>query len=290
MQLSFKAPCVKLDKLETIWLQLSNIACNIKCKHCYLDCHHDIKKKNFLSFDKIAEALSIKFDNLKNIYITGGEPFLHPKINDILRLALKKSNVKIYTNGTLLSEKKIKILKELDDNSPHHLSLRMSLDHFTEGRNDEYRARGVFKKVLNALTLAQKYNLPADVICVNLKNEDENLLRDGFVSLFEKRNLNLSLSDVKILPMLKLGTYAKYYHISDEEKQVTFDALNDFDIELLDCKNSRVLTINGIYCCPALINDPRGRLGDNLTSFVKNVYLETQTCVDCLNRKDKLFG
>lgn len=290
MQLSFKAPCVKLDKLETIWLQLSNIACNIKCKHCYLDCHHDIKKKNFLGFDKITEALAIKFDNLKNIYITGGEPFLHPKINDILRLALKKSNVKIYTNGTLLSEKKIKILKELDDNSQHHLSLRMSLDHFTEGRNDEYRARGVFKKVLNALTLAQKYNLPADVICVNLKNEDENLLRDGFVSLFEKRNLNLSLSDVKILPMLKMGTYAKYYHISDEEKQVTFDALNDFDIELLDCRNSRVLTVNGIYCCPALINDPRGRLGDNLTSFVKNVYLETQTCVDCLNRKDKLFG
>jgi len=290
MQLTYKAPCAKLEKLETLWLQLSNVACNIKCKHCYLDCHQDIRKRNFLTLDKISDALNSNLKSLQKINLTGGEPFLHPKLVDILKLSLKKANVRIYSNGTLLTEKKIKLIKEIEDNSPHHLSLRLSLDHFTEGRNDEYRARGVFKKVLNALKFAQKYNIATDLICVNLKNEDENILKEGFLSLFEKHKLNLSKDDVKIVPMLKMGHYAKYYYLSNAENHVTFQDIEDFNQDHLDCKNSRVLTINGIYSCPALVNDPRGKLGENLSSFAQNVYLETQTCYDCIKRNDKLFG
>ena len=66
MELTYKAPCAELIQLENLWFQLSNVSCNIKCKHCYLDCHHDIKKKNFLSLEKIQENLN---QNLKNFTI-----------------------------------------------------------------------------------------------------------------------------------------------------------------------------------------------------------------------------
>ena len=89
MQLTYKAPCAKLEKLETLWLQLSNVACNIKCKHCYLDCHQDIRKRNFLTLDKISDALNSNLKSLQKINLTGGEPFLHPKLVDILKLSLK---------------------------------------------------------------------------------------------------------------------------------------------------------------------------------------------------------
>jgi len=289
MQLTYNAPCAKLEKLENLWLQLSNISCNIKCKHCYLDCHHNIKKKNFLSFEKISEFFSNDFRDLKKIYLTGGEPFLHPKINDILRLTLNINNVCVYSNGTLLTEKKIKLIKEIEDNTRYNLSFKLSLDHFSEGRNDEYRARGVFKKVLNALLLSQKYHISTEVACVNLKNEDVNYLKDGFLNLFEKHGINIQSKDIKILPMLNLGNYAKYYHISDFEKNVKHDDIKNFDLNLLDCKNSRVLTIDGIYACPALVNDPRAKVGQDISNSSPKMYLETETCYECVSRNEKMF-
>ena len=182
------------------------------------------------------------------------------------------------------------MLKVIADDNSNKLTLRLSLDHFTEGRNDEYRASGVFKKVINAFICLQKYNIKTEVVCVNLKNENEDMLKNGFISLFTKYKLNLDADDIKILPLLKMGNYAKYYNITEAKNHVSFDDIQKLDMEILDCKNSRVITINGIYSCPALINDPRGKLGEDLNDATNKVYLETQTCFDCVSRKDKLFG
>ena len=290
MELIYKAPCAELVTLENLWLQLSNVACNIKCKHCFLDCYHDIKKKNFLAIDKIQDALKCNFKDLKTIYLTGGEPFLHPNINEIIAKSLNKANVKIFSNGTLISEKRLKILKTLEDNSKNKISFILSLDHFTEGRNDEYRARGVFKKVLNALKLLNKFDFEANIACVNLKNENEEILKTGFANLFEKNNINVDINKIKIIPLLKMGSYAKYYNISDVKQIVSNEDIKDIDLNILDCKNSRVLTVNGIFSCPALINDPRGKMGESLSDSAKKVYLESETCADCIARKEKLFG
>lgn len=289
MELTYKAPCAELIQLENLWFQLSNVSCNIKCKHCYLDCHHDIKKKNFLSLEKIQENLNQNLKNLKTIYLSGGEPFLHPNFNEIVNKALKKADVKIFSNGTLISEKKLKILKSFEENSKYKISFILSLDHFTEGRNDEYRARGVFKKVLNSLKLLNKFNFDASITCVNLKNEDENLLKEGFKNLFQKNNIFIASNGIKVVPLLKLGAYSKYYNISEEKQNVQYKDLENFDLNLLDCKNSRVVTINGIYSCPALINDPRGKIGEKLSDSSKKVYLETQVCTNCVARNEKLF-
>ncbi len=290
MELTFKAPCAELVNLDNLWLQLSNIACNIKCKHCFLDCHQDTKKRNFLPLNKIDETLKCDLKNLKNIYLTGGEPFLHPDFYEIIRKSLAKANVIIHTNGTLINEKKLKIIKSIEGASKHTVSFTLSLDHFTEGRNDEYRARGVFKKVINALLLLQRNNFETSLTCVNLKNEDEDILRDGFIALFSRHGIKMNISDLKIIPMLKIGSYSKYYNISDLKKTVTFNDLKDFNYENLDCKSSRVLTVNGVYSCPALVSDPRGRVGQTLSNSEKKVYLETETCYDCISRKEKLFG
>ena len=71
-----------------------------------------------------------------------------------------------------------------------------------------------------------------------------------------------------------------------KEKEYTSEK---FDLNLLDCKNSRVVTINGIYSCPALVNDPRGKIGEKLNDSSKKVYLETQVCANCVSRNEKLF-
>ena len=87
-----------------------------------------------------------------------------------------------------------------------------------------------------------------------------------------------------------MGTYAKYYNITEKENTVSFEDFQNFNQSNLDCKTSRVITSDGVYSCPALVNDPRGKLGENIKDAEKNVYLETQTCYDCIKRTDRLFG
>ena len=156
--------------------------------------------------------------------------------------------------------------------------------------NDEYRARGVFKKVLNALITLEKYEFATEIVCVNLKNENSEILKEGFLNLFKRNNINIETKKIKIIPLLKMGNYAKYYGITETENLVTFDKLENFNCEFLDCKNSRVKSINGIFSCPALVNDPRGKLGEKLSDASKKMYLETPICYNCINREEKLFG
>ena len=290
MQLTYQAPFVELTQLENLWFQLSNISCNIKCKHCYLDCHQDTKKKNFLKIERIKETLKENLPKLERIFLTGGEPFLHPQINEIIKLTLNKADITIYSNGTLLSEKRIKIIKDIENKTQRRITFRLSLDHFTEGRNDEYRARGVFKKVINALNLLQKYEFKTEIICVNLKNEDEKVLKEGFCNLCKKNAIEITPQDIRIVPLLKMDIYDDSLGFTEAEKVVTFEKLKDFDIKLLDCQNARVQSINGVFSCPALVNDPRGKLGENITNASKKVYLETAICYNCVHRADKLFG
>ena len=56
-----------------------------------------------------------------------------------------------------------------------------------------------------------------------------------------------------------------------------------------DCMHGRVLTSNGIYACPFLSNDYRGRAGSSIKDFSKNVIAETDYCATCSNNNDFIF-
>ena len=287
----FEAPSVELEKLEAVWLQLSNSICNIKCKHCFLNIKQEIKKKNFLDINKIVDVLK-KIDkiNLKTIYLTGGEPFLHPKFNDILELCLRYANVIIYTNGTFFNEKRIKTIDKLSEKFNNRVGFFVSLDHFMQGKHDEYRGNNVFKKVLNGLNYLEKYNFNVRIMCTNIKNENEEYLKNGFDELFKQHNLKLTKNDVTIIPLLKIGEYAKHYDVEQNENNIEFSDIENINENILDCKNSRVISSDGIFSCPALINDPRGKLGSNINDISQKVYLETETCLKCLKCSHKMFG
>lgn len=73
--------------------------CNGKCKFCITKFRKTINS-DFLEPTKL-KHLS-KFQNITKIEITGGgEPSLHPKINEIINLCVKIAKTSIYTNGTL---------------------------------------------------------------------------------------------------------------------------------------------------------------------------------------------
>ena len=57
----------------------------------------------------------------------------------------------------------------------------------------------------------------------------------------------------------------------------------------LDCKCSRMLTKNGVYNCPLLANDYRGRCGGSLKDFSNRAYLETPYCAKCVENGHNIY-
>lgn len=94
--------------LSCVTLRITD-ECNMKCKHCFLG---DGKGKN-LPLSIIKDLLqSLHEYRVMIISVTGGEPFLHPHILEILRLINDYGiPFRVCTNGTLISPDIIDALK-----------------------------------------------------------------------------------------------------------------------------------------------------------------------------------
>ena len=92
----YTAPIYKLKELNNLFIELTEKNCNQRCAKCYINFPISRNTKDFISLEKIKEALNdTKHENVYCIYLTGAEPMTHPDFNSILRLCLKKiKNIK----------------------------------------------------------------------------------------------------------------------------------------------------------------------------------------------------
>jgi len=96
-------------KLKGAFLSITN-KCNLNCRHCYQKTapKNELKTQEWL---RITDEL--KKLGAEKINFTGGEPFVHKDFWKILDYACKKGfETEVFTNGTLLDEKKIRKLEK----------------------------------------------------------------------------------------------------------------------------------------------------------------------------------
>lgn len=149
--------------LNSIYFYLTSY-CNLNCSHCwispeYIDRDKAPEEADFgLLRDIINQAIPL---GLKNIKITGGEPFLSRNIYELITYAFsKKQSVTIETNATLIDEPMAKFLK---DNSVRHIAV--SLDGPNQEVHERIRNReGCFEKTLEGIKILKKYGLNLQII------------------------------------------------------------------------------------------------------------------------------
>ena len=278
-RLVFKTPPkVELKNLDNLFFQLCTKTCNLRCKHCYIERNPYKNEEDFIDLDKIKKTLiALRGQNLKSIYLTGGEPLMHPDFNQILRMCLKISNTTVMSNGVMINDKKARFLRKIDDESQFETIYRISLDSTNELENDAIRGRGSFRKALVAIMSLLKYEFNPIISVVNFKNRDRKEIFDEFQSYFFKKGFALDDINLKIIP---------YFRKSDEMAQI--EMIDDVDIEKLDCYNSRIVSQNGVYACPMLSDDYRARLGSNIWDCSKINYLDCEKCSICVNSRQKI--
>ncbi len=278
MNTIYTAPVCEMKAFNNLFIELTAKNCNQRCKHCYIDFPLTKNVKDFISIDTIKEALSHTLnENFECIYLTGAEPMTHPDFNNILRLCLKRSNVCIFTNGSFINEKKARFLKRVESESNYEIIFKLSIDHYNEVKSDDIRGRGTYRQVLHAVKSLVKYDFNPIICITDYYNEEEKILLKEFKNIFAKIGFAAQDNNFKI----------NLWHDNNSKNE---DITNDNKWESLDCEYGRILTTKGIYTCPFLANDHRGRSGSTFKDFSHKNTLETKYCITCIKNKQALFG
>lgn len=149
--------------------------CNMRCVYCMPYNNTTwFDQDNLLSYEQIFHIVTIFADlGVDSIKITGGEPTVRPKIENLVKLLSGVDGIKsisMTTNGLLLKDK-VKQLKESGLQS-----VNISLDTFSEYRFKSMTGiDGGLKKVLDSIDAAQSAGLKVKINSVIIRgwNDDE---------------------------------------------------------------------------------------------------------------------
>ena len=274
----YTAPIYKLDELNNLFIELTEKNCNQRCSNCYINFPMSKNLKDYISLEKIREALfDTKSEKIYCIYLTGAEPMMHPDFNSILRLCLRRCNVCICTNGSFLHEKKIRFLKKVEDEglvnkTENQIFFKLSLAHFNELESDKVRYRGNFRQTIFALKTLSRYNFNSVLSVQNFYNLDKAEILNEFNRIFKEQEiLNTDIQIVASHPNFNDANFAK-------------------PSSKTDCMFGRILTQKGVYACPFLAHDYRGRVGSSFKDFSKTITAETDFCATCSKNNGYMFS
>jgi MoaA/NifB/PqqE/SkfB family radical SAM enzyme len=273
-------PAQPLHHLDALWIQVAGTLCNLSCTHCFVSCgpgdlHHALMSREEVS-ERVREGLAL---GVREFYFTGGEPFMHPAMLDILEDTLPSAPCTVLTNGTLFTRGRLDRLRRLDEGSRYALEIRVSLDGASAVEHDRFRGEGSFALALDGLLRLQASGLLPIVTATHSTDEDEISFRARYLSML--RSAGLQRPRLKVLPMFRLGR-----ETARSRDYESFESLRDlpaesFDPERLQCGHCRAVTARGVFVCPLLVDVPGGRLSDRLADARAPYRLSHGACFTC---------
>ena len=206
--------------LESVCCYITNV-CNAACDYCYrLDCED--KYMNIEIFKKVLNKLQEM--DCKRIAITGGEPTLHPKLQEMIKLAYDSGfYVDLLTNG---------ILVDLDDPIYQKISIIcLSLDGVTDvGNKHREKAQTEITKKLIEQYKSKEYPFTIKVSSVVTHSNYKEMVKFGKKFLNDKRI---------IWRLFKCRTYGDYNKLDAKEllnKEELQELINDIENNSFECK------------------------------------------------------
>jgi hypothetical protein len=259
----------------------------LECTHCFIACSPTNHHLKFLDPDTVYRYLDEATQlGMRDVYFTGGEPFLHKQILPMLARALQIAPTTVLTNGTLITPAVAEALVALEAASPYSLEIRVSLDDVDEARNDAVRGKGAQAKALRALRLLHDRGLVPIVTVTEYFYETTASSGQpgegsGFYQQFRDFLLAQGLTKprLKVIPVFAMGKLESTQPIAS---YVTPQMLQGFDFTSLQCTQSRMVADGGVYACPILVGEPGALLSkESLHDATQPCALYHTACHTC---------
>ena len=273
-------PVQPLHHLDTLWIQVAGTVCNLTCTHCFVPSGPGIRRHDLIAPERVRalvrEGLVL---GVREVYFTGGEPFLHPEIMEMVEDTLALAPLTVLTNGTLFTRERIERLATLSSAGIYSLELRVSLDGPTAAAHDRIRGQGTFARALEGLGRLSRAGLVPIVTATLMDGEDAAGANDRYVELL--KSAGVARPRLKLLPLFKLGREIE--RSGPYATHETLAGMGDapFDTQRLQCGHCRAVTSQGVFVCPLLVDEPGARMGDSLGESLGPFALRHGACSTC---------
>lgn len=226
--------------------------CNMHCQHCRYEYAYErdmsvSELEKTLNFIESMNRSSSDRDKDYMIALQGGEPFFHPDLFKILKLAKEHEKNGCYkvifnTNGSLLEEKQFNFFKKI---RLKNLVIIFSLDSFIQADHDKFRNfPGSFKRTLDAIRKLKATEIP------NLKLYIKTSVRKNFLDKMEKMLLfskKLDCDGFHMTDIQPLGRALENPGLRMEKKEkIKFLENAKGLIRKYDCEDFRVVIFDSL--------------------------------------------
>ncbi len=267
---------VWLDRLETLWINTGTL-CNIACVNCYIESTPtNDRLVYFAKNDAAALFDEIARDNLgtREIGFTGGEPFMNPDMLAMLEDALQRGfDVLVLTNAMQpMQRPKIKAgLLAIQEKYGARLTLRVSLDHYSQALHETERGPNTWDKAIAGLDWLSENGFQIAIAGRTCWGEPEAKERDGYRDLITARGWTIEADDpmqLMLFPEMDGG------HDVPEITTACWDILGKSPSDMMCATSRMVVKRKGadkptVLPCTLLAYAPEFEMGATLSEAAK---------------------
>jgi len=131
--------------------------CNLCCEHCFVSANNIGQEMDIQKIKDIILPQILK-NNIAKVTLTGGEPFVHPQLSDVVELLIANNiAVSICTNATLITESFLERFENCEN-----LHFNVSLDGFSSSSHGKFRGNQnpeLFNRIISNIKLLGKKGL-----------------------------------------------------------------------------------------------------------------------------------
>ncbi len=276
---------VALTNPETIWFNTGTL-CNITCANCYIESSPTNDALVYLTRADVEpyldEIKTLQWP-VREIAFTGGEPFMNPEIIGMMEAALERGfEVLVLTNAMRpMMRKSVQTgLLDLHERFGGKITLRISVDHYSEELHNAERGKGSLERTLEGMGWLRDNGFNMAVAGRIAFHEDEAQARAGYAQLYAENNFNIDAQSPAVTVIFpEMDMKAEVPEITKECWRILNKSPDD-----VMCSSSRMVVKRkgadrpAVLACTLLAYAPEFELGETLAEADRPVALNHPHC------------
>jgi len=276
---------VPLSHPETLWFNTGTL-CNITCVNCYIESSPTNDRLVYITTDEVRDYLDqieTRKWPIREIAFTGGEPFMNPEMNDMARASLERGyDVLILTNAMRpMMRKSVRAgLRALYAEFGNKLTLRISLDHWSDAMHNHIRGKDAFQRTLDGMAWLRDTGIRMAVAGRTIWNETDAEARTNYAALFAKHRFDIDAFNPGMTVLFpEMDETVDVPEITTRCWSILNKSPND-----VMCASSRMVVKRkgarapAVLACTLLPYDPEFELGTTLAEAERDVALNHPHC------------
>jgi len=276
---------VYFKTLTTLWLNSGSL-CNIECANCYIKSSPTADHFIYLTPEDVAPFLD-EIDDMGGgpieIGVTGGEPYLNPHMMTISEMVLSRGHSLLMLTNAMKPMMRPRVqagLLDLQTRYKDKLTMRVSLDHFSQFEHDRERGEGSFNIALKGLDWLTQHGFTTHIAGRAMFTESEAAAREGYADLIKTQGWKINAQN----PMELLLFPEMDETVDVPEITTACWGILDVHPDSMMCASSRMVVRRkgearaAVLACTLLWDDPQFEMGTTLKESLRPVALNHPHC------------